>query len=66
MKTPEQLKREASQLIREEHEKRLDREARDQRDVAILDAFDRLENGQPLASDDQPPPRHKPKLRAVP
>ena len=66
MKSIDDLKREAEGLIRSEHEKILDRAARDKRDGPILDAFDRLAAGRPLASEASPPRRHTPILTLVP
>lgn len=66
MKTIDELKAEAEDAITQEHERRLDRTARDQRDGAILGAYDRLAAGRPVASEDSRPVHHPPRLRSVP
>lgn len=65
VKSIDDLKRDTAALVRAEHERRLDREARDRRDGNILDAFDRLAEGQPMASEATPAPRHRPRLALV-
>lgn len=66
MKTIDDLKRETAALIQGEHEKRLDRDAREKRDGPVLDAFDRIADGRSLVSDATPPRRHAPRLALVP
>lgn len=65
MKSPDDLKRETKALLESEREQRLDREARERRDGPILDAYDRLQSGQPLASELARASRHPPILVSV-
>jgi hypothetical protein len=58
VKTPDELKSEAADLVRAEREARLDRKAKDARDGTILDAFDRMTRGELAASEQLEPLRH--------